>query len=154
MGARGWHVLGTPRPPAGAAPSAGRCPARPARNGTGPHMLSRWPPAPSPRPALQPAAWPAGGIPAGSTSTVRDEEPACQAQGEAVPDPRCSAVAWDPRTCGFANSSPVTPCCTTAAFPGMFRANTGTSRSMACGEIGKVNTLPGGAQEARSQAQS
>lgn len=63
VGARGWCVLGTPRPPAGAAPGAGRCPARPARSGTGPRTPSRWPPAPSPRPAPQPAAWPAGGIP-------------------------------------------------------------------------------------------
>lgn len=34
-------------------------------------------------------------------------------------------------TCGSENSSPVTSCFTTAAFPGMFLASTGTSRSIA-----------------------
>lgn len=36
-------------------------------------------------------------------------------------------------TCGSENNSPVTSCFTTAAFPGMFLASTGTSRSIAWG---------------------
>lgn len=69
----------------------------------------------------------------GTDAASRQKHACHRPRGHTQKPPRPAGARAQPLlTWGSENSSPVTLCVTTAAFPGMFLARTGTSRSIAC----------------------